>query len=141
MLAIEGTAEAVIASEAYLARPGMAEGGIILPEPEIVEEQRELRILPPDHHLERAIRPAPRGNATSGTIRSAASGLIKKQSPRPRGEAAFDTKITPFRPAAKATPSTSPASVSAVLQPHDCVRPPRQSRVRKKKCCLPFPTC
>ncbi|MCH8949929.1 MAG: hypothetical protein IIB87_06085 [Chloroflexi bacterium] len=92
MLAIEGTAEAVIAAENYLALTNMAEDGPVVPEPEIVEEQRELRILPPDHHLDRAIRPAPRGNATSGMIRSAASGLIKKQSSRPRGEAAFDTR-------------------------------------------------
>ena len=45
MLAIEGTAEAVAASDNYLALPST--------EPEIVEEQRELRILPSDPHLER----------------------------------------------------------------------------------------
>ena len=89
---VAATAEAVIASENYLAGTNLAEDGIVLPEPEIIEEQRELRILPPDHHLDRAIRPAPRGNATSGMIKSAASGLIKKQSSRPRGEAAFDTR-------------------------------------------------
>ena len=92
MLSIDSTAEAVITAENYLAGTNLAEGDIIVPEPEIVEEQRELRILPSDIHLDRAIRPAPRGNATSGMIRSAASGLIKKQSSRPRGEAAFDTR-------------------------------------------------
>ncbi|MCH8065793.1 MAG: hypothetical protein IIC90_08210 [Chloroflexi bacterium] len=56
MLSIEGTAEAVIAAENYLAGTNLAEGGIIVPEPEIVEEQRELRILPPDHHLDRITR-------------------------------------------------------------------------------------
>ena len=53
MLAIEATAEAVIAAENYLAGTNLAEDDIILPEPEIVEEQRELRILPSDIHLER----------------------------------------------------------------------------------------
>ena len=53
MLSVEGTAEAVIAAENYLAGTSLAEGGIIVPEPEIVEEQRELRILPSDIHLER----------------------------------------------------------------------------------------
>ena len=53
MLSIEGTAEAVIANENYLALPNTAEDGPLAPEPEIVEEQRELRILPSDHHLER----------------------------------------------------------------------------------------
>ena len=53
MLAIEATAEAVAASEMYLAGTNLAEGDIIEPEPEIVEEQRELRILPSDIHLER----------------------------------------------------------------------------------------
>jgi hypothetical protein len=31
----------------------MAEDDAVVPEPEIVEEQRELRILPSDHHIER----------------------------------------------------------------------------------------
>ena len=53
MLSVEGTAEAVIAAENYLAGTNLAEGGIIVPEPEIVEEQRELRILPSDIHIER----------------------------------------------------------------------------------------
>ena len=53
MLSVEGTAEAVIAAENYLAGTSLAEGDIIVPEPEIVEEQRELRILPSDIHLER----------------------------------------------------------------------------------------
>ena len=92
MHSIEATAEAVVAAENYLAGTNLAKDGPLAPEPEIVEEQRELRILPSDIHLDRAIRPAPRGNATSGMIRSAASGLIKKQSSRPRGEAAFDTR-------------------------------------------------
>ncbi len=51
MHAIEGTAEAAAVSEMYLAGTNPAEGDII--EPELVEEQRELRILPPDHYLER----------------------------------------------------------------------------------------
>lgn len=53
MLTIEGTADAVTANENYRARISMAADDAIVPEPEIVEEQRELRILPSDHHLER----------------------------------------------------------------------------------------
>lgn len=53
MIAIEGTAFDVAANENYLARTSMAEDDAIVSEPEIVEEQRELRILPSEHHLER----------------------------------------------------------------------------------------
>jgi hypothetical protein len=53
MLSIEGTAFEVTANYNYLVGTGMAEDDAVVPEPEIVEEQRELRILPSDHHIER----------------------------------------------------------------------------------------
>ncbi len=53
MIAIEGTAFDVAANQNYLARTNMAEDDAIVPEREIVAEQRELRMLPSDHHLER----------------------------------------------------------------------------------------
>ncbi|MEX2158651.1 MAG: hypothetical protein WEB04_04540 [Dehalococcoidia bacterium] len=50
MIALESTALEVTINKNYLA-PG--DGEIVVPEPAIVEEQREMRILPSDHHLER----------------------------------------------------------------------------------------
>ena len=54
MIAIEGTAFDVAANQNYLARTNIKEGDdVIVPEREIVAEQRELRMLPSEHHLER----------------------------------------------------------------------------------------
>ena len=56
MHSIDGTAEAVTISENYRAGTILSEDDFIVPEPEIVEEQRELRILPSDIHLERIMK-------------------------------------------------------------------------------------
>ena len=114
MLSIDSTAEAVITAENYLAGTNLAEGDIIVPEPEIVEEQRELRILPSDIHLERITKQERHFHRQGPEL----VRLRRRPCMRSR----------PFRPDAKATPPTSPASISAVLQPHD-------------HRCLPVPTC